>query len=211
MVNIFRKRPNIKRYQRFRKTGKDLHHKIIEHYVDDKVLEKAARELGLGKNRQLELDSEDELSVLMEYAIYEIQHEGKNFIQHYQKEVGGKNFIERSLLDTKATAKTSLFAIEDILRDSYCLALRDLITDRNLTLTDVNFSQTASTDLILFIRPIETDEFTMTSGISFPFASKLEKELVERWHKLEWKGPAERFARFFKLYKSKGFETFYIE
>ncbi len=107
--------PKIKQYRRYRKAGKDLHHKVIGRYVKDDVLEEAARALGLGKNRQLDLDNEEELSVLMEYAIYEIKRDSEwNFIEQYQDEVGGKNRVERELLAAKARAETGLFRVKGV-------------------------------------------------------------------------------------------------
>ncbi len=46
------------------------------------MFDSAAQTLGLGKNKSLILDSEDELAILMEYGLYEIhQEDSKNIIQ----------------------------------------------------------------------------------------------------------------------------------
>ena len=61
--------PAVKQYRRYRNAGRALNQKIIEVLVDSSVIEKSARALGLGKNRRLILDTEDDLSVLMDFAL----------------------------------------------------------------------------------------------------------------------------------------------
>jgi hypothetical protein len=197
----------VKQYRRYRKAGRDLNHKIIETFVDDKILEKAARTLGLGKNRRLVLDSKDDLSVLMDFALYEVRQHGKNLVERYQEEKGGSNRIERDLLASMVKAGTGLFKVEGISSQGYSLELRGLVEERKVILTDINFSQTMIQGLVVFFRLIELAEFTMTSGIAFIFPEKLERGLVARWTRWD---QAERYARFFKLSKSKGLSTLYV-
>ena len=201
----------IKQYRRYRKVGEELHHKIINAFVDSDILEIAARTLGLGRNRQLVLDSEDELSVLMDFSLYEIRRQGKNLVERYQEEKGGSNRIEGELLDAMLRARTGLFKVKGIMRDKYSLELSDLVNEgRTITLMDINFSQTMANGFVVFFRPIEMADFTMTSGIAFVFRGEMEQELKRRWQRLEEKGSAERYARFFKLSKSRGLTTMYV-
>jgi hypothetical protein len=50
----------------------------------------------------------------------------------------------------------------------------------------------------------------MTSGIAFVFPSEMEQELETDWKRLEIKGNAERYARFFRKSKRSGIETMYV-
>ena len=91
--------PTTKEYQRYRNVGRELNHTIIDAYVNVAIIEKAAKMLGLGKRRQLILDSEDDLSVLMDFSLYEVrQKDRKNQVERYADERGGSNFVERDLL-----------------------------------------------------------------------------------------------------------------
>ena len=210
-ISWFSRSPTLKQYKRYRKAGTALNHKIIEALVDDKVIEKAARALNLGKNRQLVLDTEDDLSVMMDYALHEIRKQKKNLVELYQEEYGGKNSVERKLLAARLKAKTGLFKVESVSIEHYSIDLRDLLDeDTIITLTDINFSQTMVDGLVVFFRPVELDEFTMTSGIAFVFPEEMETELKKRWEKWEAIGSAKRYARLFTLYKTKGLPTLYI-
>ena len=46
----------------------------------------------------------------------------------------------------------------------------------------------------------------MTSGVAFVFPAKMERELIEHWQ--QW-DRSERYAKYFKLYKSKGVQVEY--
>ena len=202
--------PKIKQYRRYRKAGVALHHKIIDEYVDDQIIGQAARELGLGEDHVLELDHEDELSILMEYSLHEIEVEGMSLVEKYQKEVGGKNRVERELLSAKIGAPTGLFVVEDIHSERCIIELVDLADEnREIELTDINFSQSKMGDVVLFFRPIELSEFTTTSGVSFVFRADMKAELKEKWYQWESLSSAKRYAKIFKLHKSKGIPTLY--
>jgi len=210
MVWLFGSSP-LKEYKRYRKAGLELNHKIIDACVDGKVLGKAVPMLGLGKKGLLVLDDEDELSVLMDFSLYEIRKGGKNLVMRYAEEIGGENEIERELLEAMTKAKTGLFKVRQILRDKSQIVLEDLIRQEEpTTLTDINFSKTLMNNVILFFRPIRLAHFTMTSGIAFVFPPELEQGLVRSWKKLERKSSAERYAWFFRKSKKQGFKTKYM-
>ncbi len=199
----------IKRYRRYRRVGMELNHKIIDALVDSEVIEIAARALGLGGNRQLVLDSEDDLAVLMDFALYEIRRGGKSLVERYRQQYGGANHVERLLLDAMVRAQTGLFVVEGVEPSKYLIRLRGLVGEREeVGLTDINFSQTLRGDVILFFRPVRVEEFTMTSGCVFAFWGRFEPKLLETWRKA--KDPADRFVRFFKLSRKKGIPTLFV-
>jgi len=202
----------IKDYKRYRKAGRNLNHKIIKAYLNETILGKAATMLRLGQKGRLILDSEDDLSVLMDFALYEISHEdGKNSVEHYAEEKGGVNAVERELLAAMVRAETGLFKVKRVLRDEGQIMLENLVSpEAAVILTDINFSQTMIEDLIVFFRPICLAKFTMTSGIAFVFPTTLAQELVSHWKRLDVKSGAERYAWFFRKSKQSGLETVYV-
>jgi hypothetical protein len=182
----------IKEYQRYRKAGRSLNHKIIDAYLNETILEKAATMLRLGRKRQLILDSEDDLSVLMDFALYEVRN-------------------GRELLAAMIKARTGLFKVNQVVSEKRQVVLEDLINpDLVVFLTDINFSQTLREKLIVFFRPVCVAKFTMTSGVAFVFPATLEPELVRRWKGFEMRGDAERYAWFFRKSKQSGLETVYV-
>lgn len=200
----------IKEYQRYRNAGRELNQKMIDAYIDNSVLEKASRLLKLGKNRQLILDTKDDLSVLMDFALYEIRQAGKNIIERYADEKGGKNFLERELLIAMTNANAGLFKVDSVDKNNSHLQLSNLIdVGQSIILTDKNFSQTMPSGLIIFFRPIQFSKLAMTSGIAFVFPKDLETELVTGWHKFDTK-ELQRYPWFFKRSKNTGFDTTYV-
>lgn len=200
--------PIVQRYRRYRNAGRNLNHKIIETCMTDDIFETAARALGLGKNKRLVLDSEDELSVMMEYGLYEVPQDGRNLIQRYQAEKGGSNRVERDLLEAMSRAETGLFSVERVLEQKSQIDVQALTGEAGtLSFIDINFSQSLIPDVILFFRPIQLTDLVMTSGVCFAFPGKLERELVKRWNDLD--GP-QRYVEYFKQSKRKGIETMFM-
>ena len=128
-------------------------------------------------------------------------------VERYQEEKGASNRIERDLLASMVKARTGLFKVEGISSQRYSLELQGLVEERKVILTDINFSRSMIQGLVVFFRPIELAEFTMTSGVAFIFPEEMERRLVARWARWD---QAERYARFFKLSKSKGLSTLYV-
>jgi hypothetical protein len=199
--------PLVDQYRRYRSAGKKLNSKILDAVMNETVLDTAARDLNLGKNKRLIFDNESEPDVLMDYALYEIPQGGQTLIERYTIEHGGSNRAERDLLEAMLNAKTGLFRVEEVLASRYLLNLQEIIDgNRQLSMIDINFSQYPAKNCVLFFRPIELSDFTMTSGISFVFPPKMERELLKQW--TQW-DRSERYTKCFKLFKSTGIEAEY--
>lgn len=194
-------------YQRYRAALLPLHHKIIDAYVDHTILEKAARALKLGGNRRLLLDSENDMSVLMDYGLYEISTGGQNLVQRYKAEKSEQSDIERELLAAMVKSQTGLFQVQDKNAQKAQVVMQELTGERRqITLTDINFSQTLLREYILFFRMIELSNVTMTSGVAFSFQISAKERLLRRWR--QW-STAERYTGYFQLSKRHGVETHY--
>jgi len=212
--------PSVKVYQRYRTDGVTLNHKIMDATLSKAAIQYGSRALGLeGRGRELILDSEDDLSVLMDYALYEYRAKGKNAVERYQEEIGGETQIERELLAAMVTSSTSLFEVESVSTSTCTMRLNDLVNEGcTINLMDINFSQRVTPDWLLFIRPITLENFSMTSGIAFIFPRHLQDELLKRWHRSRSRRKrsaqsvsARRYVAFFRLSKTKGIEVRYEE
>lgn len=194
-------------YQQYRAALRKLNHKIIDAYVNNAILETAARKLNLGRNQQLYLDNEDELSVLMDFVLHEIKRDGQSLVQRYQTEKSGQGAIEVELLAAMSVAQLGLFSIQQLWPGKSEIELQTLTgAQRRLILTDVNLSRTSVEGTLLFLRGFELKDFTMTSGVVFAFPPQSAPKLLQHWKK--WT-PAERYAGFFRLSKRLGIETQY--
>jgi hypothetical protein len=208
--------PNKKAYQRYRKAGMELNHKIIDSILGDSGLLHSAKALGMkGPGRQLILDSADDMSVLMDYMLYEYRAKDRNAVERYQAEVGAANQIEAELLAAMVSSSTSLFKINSVSQRTASLHLSDLLNQANsLTLMDINFSQSCVPGLLLFIRPIILENFSMTSGMAFVFPGQEEQFLLKQALHPRRRGQspresAKRYQAFYKLSKRRGIDVMY--
>ena len=92
----------------------------------DTVIESASLLGIVVKGSTIFFDSEDETSVLMDFALHEYRIAGKNAIETYQTETGGKNEVEKELLAGWIASSTSLFKVQAV-----------SAIESNLTLSDV--------------------------------------------------------------------------
>lgn len=205
----------IRKYQTYRKIGRELNHKIMNTCLDRDVLMKSARLLGITQGDALIFDSEDQTSVLMDFALNEYHVNNKNSIEIYQEKVGVQNGTEKEILDALLSSYTSLFKIIYTSEAESSLLLSDILNQKdNIKLIDIAFSKTAIPGLLLFIRLVQFKDFNITSGISFVFPGELEKYLLRRYKKLSKKvktnrDSIKRFVSFFKLNKIDGIEVRY--
>src|SRR5271166_2815622 len=72
----------VARYRCFRAIAKKLNSRLMQCLPKD-ALEEGARDLGFLKKGILEFDSEDEMSVLMDYCIYNVRRGNRNALQNY--------------------------------------------------------------------------------------------------------------------------------
>ena len=205
----------IEKYETYRKIGMELNHKIMKSCLDRDVLLKSARLLGIVRGDTLIFDSEDETSVLMDFALNEYRVNNKNAIEIYREKIGWQNEIEKDILDTLLSSYTSIFKVTSISEAENALLLNDILNKKdNIELTDIAFSETAIPGLLLFIRLVRFKDFNMTSGVSFVFPGDSEGYLLRRYKKLSRKVKSDsdsikRFVSFFRLYKTDGIEVRY--
>ncbi len=205
----------IEEYKIYRKVCRDLNHKMMRACLDREVVLKSGKLLGIVQGDVMVFDSEDETSVLMDFALHEYKAEDKNAIEIYINKIGGKDDTEKEILNALLSSYTSLFKAIFISKSDNILFLNDLLNKKsNLKLIDIAFSRTAVPGLLLFIRLVPFKDVFMTSGISFIFPPYLEKFLLRKYKKFTKKIDAhndslERFIFFFKQNKTDGIEVRY--
>ncbi len=205
----------IEKYKTYRKIGMKLIHKIMDSCLDREVLDNSGRLLGIVRGDTFIFDSEDETSVLMDFALNEYRVDNRNTIEIYREKMGWQNEIEEDILDALLLSYTSLFKITSISKAENTLLLNDILNKRdNIKLIDIASSKTADPGLLLFIRLVPFEDFNMTSGVSFVFPGDLEEYLLRRYKKLSKKVKSDseaikRFVSFFRLNKTNGIEVRY--
>lgn len=205
----------MKRYKKIREVGLPLNHKMIESYLDHDILYDSARLLGILKGDLFVFDSEDEASVLMDFALHDYKLKGRSAVEVYREKVGGQNEVENEILAALPSAYTSLFEVVAISGNT--IILKDLLKkeDRFIRLIDIGFSLTATPGMLIFTRIVPFKDFNMTSGISFLFRGNLKKYLIRRYRRISKKiesnsDSMKRFIAFFKLHRKCGEEVRYM-
>ena len=206
---------DIDQYKTYREVGTRLNSDILEAYSDRELIVETATELDIefdGLNLAYEFESQ--MPAHFEFALYEYRRNGTTAAERYLKEEHWESETEREILETTVDATPSLFEVESISESGPRLTVTDLLNDREeRTLLDINLSQTVEPGTVLFFRPVHYDEFTTTSGVSFPFPAEEKTHLLTEHDRRvapdESKSVSrQRFITFHDLYRDHGI---YIE
>jgi hypothetical protein len=205
----------IKEYKLYRQANKQLNSKIISSVPKPAFL-RAVKLLGMYSENTLFLESDDELSYAMDFAINDIKMKDKTVAESYQSNVGGENILEEQILAALVLSYTSLFRVVKTNIEKHTIILYDILNNFDIEIIDYHFSMTSHRDTLLFCRILGIDNFNMTSGIGFVYPAGLERYLLSEYEK--WKKKMKRhsdnivrFVSFFRLYMTDGIDVVYID
>jgi len=204
----------IERYKQYRSEGQELNEKLLDTLTDDELME-AARFLGMteeqGGEEVLYHEGELDMAVQSDFAIHEIERDGTTALERFYQAERWDTQIERELLEALRESYTSLFEIVNVFPNENVIRLYDILDqeDSLIELTDINLSQTADTDALIFFRPVRFDEMTTTSGFMFPFEARYKDHLVsvhqQVLNKTESRPEAvRRFYVYYRMYQKYG-------
>jgi hypothetical protein len=197
--------------------AEELNTKVMEACLDRALLDRAGHFLGILHGDRLVLDNEEEMSVLMDFALHDLPVDGKNAFERYRAQIGGANSTEDELLAALSTASTSLFKVSAVAPSDGLLLLVDLAHGgRPLPLVDRNFSRSATPGVHMFCRPVQVGSITMTSGICLAFPGPIERALRKQEQRLgrelRNEGAAvRRFVAAFRLSRAQGLKVGYVD
>jgi len=202
-------------YNVYRQASRELMNKVTKASLSRDAIDRSAKLLGITRGGVLVFDSEEEMTVLFDFAINDYRVRGKNAIELYAETKKPANEVEREILAGFSSAHTSLFRVTSVSRSDNTVVLRDLLDDGDdVQLTDVNLSKTAERGFLLFLRVVPLRDFRMTSGFMFAFAGSLEGRLLAGYKRPAKKAESlaeaqRRFVHFFKAHKAHGVEVRY--
>lgn len=202
---------DVDQYKTYREVGTQLNSDILEAYSDRELIVETASELDIkfdGLNLAYEFESQ--MPAHFEFALYEYRRDETTAAERYLEAERWEDEVEREILEATVDADPSLFEVESVSESGPRLTVTDLLNDREEhTLFDVNLSGTAEQGVLLFFRPVRYDEFTTTSGVSFPFPGEEKTHLLEE-HNGRIDPDAsraisrQRFVAFHDLYRDHG-------
>lgn len=154
-------------YRRLRQVRLSLNNALVKS-LDKGAIEECGRKLGLLRRGTLVLDSEQELAVLMDYAIFDFRKGGRNAVQRYlAASSSAPESDERILLEAMTEARYGLFQVVEVKR-GLGVAVRDILRGDTGFLVDIGFGDTAREDFVLATRVIPQPDFLITGGAALP-------------------------------------------
>ncbi len=181
-------REQLTRYQQFRTLQKSLNGPLLE-MLPKSALGKCGKVLGIYKNNILVFGSESEMSVLMEYCLYDYRWDGQNVIEKYVSqtplEAGSDKAI---LLEAMVKARYSLFRV-DAVEKGVGIQTLDLFRGDSSFVIDIALSETAIKNMVLAgrIMTLGESKFSITTGAALPvdrpILERIIREIPERFGK----------------------------
>lgn len=205
--------PEVERYKRFRKLGKDLATEVITQYGDEKSFNAVAKILGIKQGKSLLLESEEEINFLMDLLLYEYDVAGKTFIQRYLADNTALEDATRELLEAGSKAYTSLFKIVATQPQASTVTLKNLLTEQEeIQITDISMSKSIAPNHLIFTRIVTFSDFNMSSGMYCIFPPESEPIILKRYPILMRKVKSDdtsiqRLVAFFKLNRTEGLQV----
>lgn len=204
----------VERYKEYRSEGQELNSKLFDALIDDEVIE-AAQFLGMMEEQDGEEvvyhDGELDMAIHSDFAIHEIERDGKTALERFYQAENWDTEIEREIAEALRESYTSLFEVADVLPDDRVLVLDNVlgIGESRVELMDLKLSQTASPDSLIFLRPVPIPEMNITSGFLLPFQAETKDHLLEvhqkAMNKTESRSEsARRFYIFYQMHKKYG-------
>jgi hypothetical protein len=154
-------------YLRLRQVNLSLNRKLVGTLTKE-TIEEGGRRLGILRRGVLVLDTEDVVSVLMDYCIHYVFCDGRSAAQRMMVEspppVGSD---EMTLLQAMIDGWYSLFQVLDR-EPGVGVVVRDVLRGDTDFLTDVGLSASARQGCVVASRMISLDGFLMSTGAAMP-------------------------------------------
>jgi hypothetical protein len=155
------------RYKRIREVRFRLNNLLIG-MIPKKTLEDCGRKLGLYREGALVFGSEDEMSVLMDYCLYQPDRDGRNLVAKYlEKSPPPADSDNMIALRAMTQAYYSLFQITDVER-GVGVTVQDLLRDETVFIMDIGFGSSAQRHWMVATRIVQVEGFLMTGGAGLP-------------------------------------------
>lgn len=176
----------LKEYQTYRSVGQDLNTRLIKQ-LPRAAIEECGKKLGVWKRGTLILGGEDELSVLMDYALFHFSRNDVNAVSRFLKmSPPDESSMEMTLLQAMLKAHYSLFSVKAI-HANKGLVLSDLLRDNEIFLIDLSMSRTAMPGMLFMGHVLPMPNFHMTSGAFMPVPESIMDDtlpaIVDKFYK----------------------------
>lgn len=167
------------RYQALRAKARPLSDTLAASLPKD-VFAEAADRLGILKGTEILLETEDEIVVVADLAVFDIRRNGEHAVQRFLREQqppeGGD---ERLILEAMRSARHSIFQVQHA-QAGVGVLFRDMLRDTEDFVWDVGFSHTARRGALMAGRIHSPGEITMTTGAVLPVYAERVSHLLSK-------------------------------
>lgn len=141
------------------------------------TLHKCAKTFGMLDGNNLMLDSDSELTILMDFCIYSHRQKGKSLTGKYLAKLAPTEAGDEAVVrEAMARPRYSMYRIEKSIPGSG-LHVRDLVRGDSLFLVDKMLSKTLKSGRVLGGRLIPTPSYWITTGACFPLSEDVVAEV----------------------------------
>ena len=181
-------REQLARYWQLRAIQRDLN-RTLPDILPKNAIPECGTVLGIYRDDTFVFGSENGMSVLMDYCLYDYRWDGHNVIERYVSQTpveAGSD--KRILLNAMLKPRYSLFVVDDVVR-GLGIQTRDLFRGDSGLIVDVALSETAVKGFVLACRIISPGDcrFSMTTGAGLPadrpIMERIIQEIPERFGK----------------------------
>ena len=167
------------RYRRLRQIGKEHHQAVLDVIAPNVVLDWAKR-LGLTRGRTVVLESEQEMTLAEDLAIYLARPGRSHPLDRYVRQARlPPGSDEAIVLEAMRQAHFSLWRVERR-HEAVGLVLRDLLRGEDTWLVDEALEKSARPGLAMAARLLKPEGFAMTARIVVPVTPDLMEEAFAR-------------------------------
>ena len=167
------------RYRHLRQISKDQHRAVLDVIAPNVVLDWAKR-LGLTRGRTVLLESEQEMTLAEDLAIYLARPGRPHPLDRYARAARlAPGSDEAIVLEAMRRARFSLWRVERR-HETMGLVLRDLLRSEDIWLADEALERSARPGLEMAARLLKPEGFAMTARIVVPVTPDLMEEAFAR-------------------------------
>lgn len=156
-------------YQQFRDIFKEIHKDLL--FTDpETMINTAGRRLEVMNGKQMFIETEQEMNVLIDYGLFQYRQEEKNIVQRYYN--SHHDLYSGQKLNALRVLKDARFSLLRIIKpvDQHGLLVEDRLTDETLLMIDKGLHQLATSrkNYAILTHYLRATGFVMTTGASTP-------------------------------------------
>jgi len=154
--------------------------KILTERLSQATLKESGSRLGILEGDTIVLSAEAECAVLLDYAIYNCEVNGRNGVQAYfEQEPPPPESLEMAVLKAMLEARYTLLEVMEAV-PGVGMVVKDLLTNDSHFLCEIGLSRTATPNMVVATRVVAMEGFLMACGAALPASAVMLKQIAQK-------------------------------